>query len=383
MAMGLLLFALPPVTVAATEVNPPAALTEIPDWARRLQLSLVNIDAAHSGELGVYIKDMQSGATVSLRSEENWYLASGIKVPVAIAVFRDIERGKFSLDTKIRLIEADYVDGAGQTNRYKPGSTLSIRFLLEQMLMVSDNTASDMLIRLVGLEQVNGLIRELVPDGLGAITTLADVRRHAYSNFHADAFKLTGRDFLMLRSHRDERRRIAALAELLGVDQKEFSLPDMDSVFAAYYATNLNGGQLSAYGKLLEALINGEALQPETTAQLLDILFRTQTGKHRIKAGLPADMAFAHKTGTQHRRVCDLGVAVNKREAARMRQPGRAGVRSTENGAQEPAARKVVIAACSRDFATLMSAEATLKAVGDAVAESGLLGPAAKSPKKG
>lgn len=370
-------------------------------WMQKLQQSLVAVDEAHSGELGVYVKDLSSGVTVSLRGEESWYLASGIKVPVAIAVLRAVEQGRLSLDTTVRLAESDYVDGAGHTNRRRPGSRLPVRFLLEQMLVYSDNTASDLLIGLVGLEQVNQLVHQQSPEGFGTITTLADVRRHAYSGFHPAAFKLTGRDFLRIKAQGNERRRIDELARLLSLRADELALGDFDSAFAAYYRTDLNTGSLTAYGTLLESLVNGQLLQPEMTAYLMDVLFSVKTGTQRIKAGLPSTAAFAHKTGTQHRRICDLGVAVSAAGAEMpfdrsplkaTAAPVKAEVPSAKTeapftkaemtlveaarGTPAPevnvSSSRILITACSRDFSSLADAESALRQVGEALTASGI-----------
>lgn len=326
-------------------------------WQLELEQKLARIDSAYGGELGVYVKDLSTGQAGSLRADEPWYLASGIKVPVAITVLRNIEQGRFTLDTKVRLAATDYVDGAGETNWYGPGTGLSVRFLLEQMITVSDNTATDMLIRLVGIEQVNALVHELVPEGFGSITTLADVRRHAYSGFHPGAFKLIGNDFLVIRKQTDERLRLEVLAELVDAEVDDFAMADLDTAFAAYYATNLNGAQLSAYALLLEAVVEGRALDPERTEYLVDLMARVKTGERRIKAGLPQGVAFAHKTGTQHLRACDLGVALPASAADTAEQAGQG----------------VIIVACSRGFRSLPRAEAAFREIAEAVSETGAL----------
>jgi beta-lactamase class A len=325
---------------------------QTPGWLSALQDRLAEIDAAYPGELGVYVKDMHSGLSYSLRGEESWYLASGVKVPVAIAVMRGIERGEFSLNTRLRLQPGDFVDGAGQTNWHPPGAELSIAFLMDQMLIYSDNTATDVLIRLVGLETVNAVARELMPGEFGKITTLADVRRHAYSAFHASAFRLSGPDFFALRQMRDERKRIELLASILEVAENELAESDISRAFDTYYATHLNAAPLSAFAALLEALAEGRALQPHSTEYLMGVLQRVKTGERRIKAGLSQSASFAHKTGTQHRRACDLGVA------------------SVAHGTGD---RRVVIAACSRGAVPVARAEQALREIGAAVEASGLL----------
>lgn len=341
--------------------------TPPPKWAETLKQTLLNIDRDHGGQLGVYIKDFQSGVVVSLRGDEQWYLASGIKVPVAIAVLRMVERGELSLDTELYLRETDYVDGAGPTNWQDADSTLTVAYLLKQMLTVSDNTASDILIRTVGIDKVNELTAELVPSGLGIVTSLADVRRHTYSSFHETAFNLSGRDFLALRKHNDEHMRIATLADILGMDASDFELTDLDSAFRAYYATNLNAGTLRAFGELLQAITAGAALNPSNTQYLLDLLVAVKTGDARIKAGLPESVVFAHKTGTQHRRACDLGIAMNKTTPAPENE------QATEQTAENTELSHVVINVCTRDFDALSSAEGAMRAVGNAVTKSGIL----------
>lgn len=323
-----------------------------PEWVDELNQRLTRMDEEYPGELGVYVKDLNSGETLSFRGDESWYLASGIKVPVAIEVMRGIEKGEFSLDTEVELKASDYVDGAGGTNWKAPGTPLSVRHLLDQMLVYSDNTASDILIRLVGLERVNRLARELAPDGLGDITSLADVRRHAYSGFHQAAFNLEGEQFFALRNQTDHGKRIETLASILNVSTGDFVMTDIDSVFNAYYATNLNAGRLSAFGTLLETLADGEALNPESTAYLMNVLRRVETGERRIKAGLSKSVSFAHKTGTQHERACDFGIATT---------------------ASERSEKRVVIAACSRGAVPVYQAEAALRAVGEAVQASGVM----------
>lgn len=323
-----------------------------PDWPRDLHARLERIDADFAGEIGVYVYDVQTGRSLSFRGDESWYLASGVKVPVAIAAMRSIERRELSLDTRIVLQDSDYVDGAGPTRLHPPGTALRVDHLLEQMLVRSDNTATDALIRVVGLERVNAIARELVSQRIGGITTLADVRRRTYAAFHADAARLTGPHLLALRSERDERARLALLARLLDVPVSDLLPGDMDSAFDAYYATNLNAAPLSDYAHMLSALVLGHALEPASTAYLLALLERVETGRKRLRAGLPRAVRFAHKTGTQHRRTCDFGIVT---------------VAAADGD------RHTVIAACTRGDASLTRSERALRDIGTALGRSGAL----------
>ena len=332
-----------------------AESTSATAWADTLRKKLEVVDAAYAGELGVYVKDLATGQEFSYRADEAWYIASGIKIPVAIEVMRRVEAGTLTLDTQLPLRQSDFVDGAGQTNWQAVGSLLEVRYLMEQMLIYSDNTATDMLIRLVELDRVNALVRELVPTGFWDITTLADVRRHAYSNFHADAFQLTSDDLLALRQQTDERKRIETLARVLDLSTGDFETSSLADAFNAYYATNLNAATLRSFGTLLELLVAQKTLaEPASTEHILGVMRRVETGQNRIKAGLPPGVAFAHKTGTQYERTCDLGIAYP----------------ASESGAEAG----VIIAACTRGERATNRSERALKSVGEAVSAVGLLG---------
>lgn len=340
------------VALAAALAGNATAETGRPDWQEPLLERLQATAAKQDGELGVYVKDLHSNLAVTLRAERLWYMASGIKVPVAIAALRGVERGDWQLDTRLPLAANDFVDGAGSTNQYGPGERLSVRFLLEQMIIYSDNTATDRLIRLVGLDAVNSLVRELVPEGFEPITTLGDVRRHIYAELHPAATKLGGRDLLRLRQARQDDARLNRLAELLGVPRSALAPISLGSAYTAYYRSNLNAATLSAYGELLERLADGQALGQAQTAYLLEVMGRVKTGSKRIIAGLPKDAHFAHKTGTQRARICDSGL-----------------IRTPERGAAEP----VLIVACVEGELSLAKAERTLRQVGEALTASGVL----------
>jgi len=192
-------------------------------------------------------------------------------------------------------------------------------------------------------------------DRCGHITSLADVRRHAYSALHQDAMQLSSAQLLELRRQPYGGARYQALADMLGVAPAQFAHPGIEGAFEAYYSTRLNAAPLDDYAQMLVAIASGHALGPWGTAYLLEVMERVQTGRQRIIAGLPAQVRFAHKTGTQLRRQCDFGIV------------------RTGAGAQ---ARALAVAACNRGARTLAGGEAALRAVGAALHASGALSPA-------
>ncbi|WP_445157254.1 serine hydrolase [Halomonas sp. E14] len=324
-----------------------------PPWAVRLRTSLGLLEAGFGGELGVHVRPLDGGDAFGWRDEEFWYLASLVKVPVAVELLARVEAGEVSLDDRLVLRRHDYVDGAGPTNWAPVGTELTLRTLLEAMLIVSDNTASDMLIQLLGLDAVNRRAAALVgpPGGLGPITTLVDVRRHAYAALHPAAFTLSGMDFIALRRHESDAERRAAFARRLGLTPGELQVESLDEAFRRYYATPYNSGRLDAFGELLASLAEGRALGPQGSAELLAVLARTSSGPRRLRAGLGRDIRLAHKTGTQHRRVCDAGIATR---------------------GMGDATRRVVIVACVRGELDLARSEQRLAAIGRAIREAGV-----------
>lgn len=340
------------VVLAVGSAHAQGAPSPRPAWPELLQAELVQVAAQNTAGIGVYVRDLDSGIAVSHRGQERWYLASTVKIPVALAVLQAVERGDFTLDTKLRVRASDYVDGAGHTNAKPVGTALSIRYLIEQMVIYSDNTASDMLIGLVGIRAVNALVEQLVPRGFERITSLADVRRHAYGYLTAEASHLSGHDFLVIKQQRSDADRVQALSRLLHVPTASFLLPSVGDAFEAYYASGLNSGRLDAYADLLELLVNGKVLHAEHTRYLLGVMERVQTGVYRVQAGLPKTARFAHKTGTQRARTCDSGLVTVPRLGRDQR---------------------VIVVACTRGELSSARSDRALRDVGAALCNSGLL----------
>ena len=164
-----------------------------------------------------------------------------------------------------------------------------------------------------------------------------------------DAQRIAGR----LKALSDPTR-LRLLSQLLETPVEQFRLPTLDAAYDAYYAGGLNTGRLDAYGQLLALLADGRLMSPQSTAHLLKVMTRVATGTYRIKAGLPSDVGFAHKTGTQRRRICDAGL-----------------IRAADTEAARE--RRVVVVACVRDVLPLERAEAMLMQVGAALCRSGLV----------
>lgn len=348
---ALLLLAPLPAQVTAQSLDEHVDARPRAEWPGRLTADIERINAAYPGEIGVVVHDLDDDSRFSFHGEQTWYLASMVKVPVALALMDEVDAGRLHLDDTMTLERSDYVDGAGETNWHAAGEQLSLRWLLEQMITRSDNTATDMLIRRVGAERVNEHLAELVPEGFERITTLADVRRYAYSEFHPNAMALDGLEFVDIRKAREEKARLAAISRFIGVPVSDFRARDLSEAFEGYYATGLNSARLDAMDRLLTRLARGETLSPESTDALISVMARTRTGTNRLRASWPDTVTFAHKTGTQRGRFCDGGIAIHDRD----------------DGPQH-----VAVVACTRGSLSLARSEQALKEVGQAIQQSGV-----------
>jgi beta-lactamase class A len=126
---------------------------------------LDDLGAELGGTVGVCARNLATGVTVAHRADERFPLASVFKVPVMVEVMRQVDRGVLRLDERLTLTEADKSPGSTLIHCH-PGLALTVRDLLYLMITLSDNTATDMLWRRVGLGSVNATMRAL---GLASI----------------------------------------------------------------------------------------------------------------------------------------------------------------------------------------------------------------------
>lgn len=111
--------------------------------------------AGFSGTLGVWARSLDSGETIEWRSHETFPAASTIKLPILYEVFRQAGEGRFGPADTRTLKADDQVGGSGILKDLTPGLVLTVKDLATLMIVISDNTATNMLIDLVGLDAVN------------------------------------------------------------------------------------------------------------------------------------------------------------------------------------------------------------------------------------
>ncbi len=141
----------------AAEADP--RLTEL---HLKLAQQLRRMSAEFDGILGVAVKDLKSGEAFGVNAETVFPQASSIKIPILVELFRQAQEGTLRLDERVEVKRAQMVGGSGVLQHFGDGtSTLSLRDLAVLMIVLSDNSATNILIERVGLENVNNTLRRL------------------------------------------------------------------------------------------------------------------------------------------------------------------------------------------------------------------------------
>jgi beta-lactamase class A len=269
------------------------------------------------------------------------YLASTVKIFFLIELLRQAEAGQLDLDEPQTLAEEDFRDGSEHLGHKKPGDSFTLRELMHFMMHVSDNTATDLILRRVGIENVNnGLLEHGY--AVNELTPMLDVRRNVFRMVAPEADALSPENVRAVQEQSSQSRRISVLNDLLK-PAKRWRSGDLHRAWMGYYAEGKNSAPMEVMGAVLEDLVRGRVLGPKVAREALTLMMGCKTGKNRLRKSLPPSAVLAHKTGTQYLRVCNSGVLFVTPD------------------------RPVVIAACTKDFPTTARAESLLAGIGSAV----------------
>jgi beta-lactamase class A len=295
------------VTCLLAALLVPAARAK-PAWPISLQAEVTREARGFDGEIAVYVKELSTGIRYTHNAATPVYLASGIKIMVLITVFEEISTGRLQWAEQLGFGKEDIRDGAYKLLPKQVGMRFSVKQLVGWMMEKSDNAATDLLIKRVGIQTINATVQKYGGPEFCWITSILDVRRNIYEQIDQRAVGLTNLQIAELAKKRPLSRRARHLGKLIGKKNKKYTSRDLWKAFRAYYDSGLNSAPLDAVGKLLESIERGEVVSPKASRQMIEIMKRCQTGKRRIRAGLPDKVVLAHKTGTQLKRICDLGI---------------------------------------------------------------------------
>lgn len=125
---------------------------------------------------GVFLADLDTGGFVSLNSEVALPAASTIKVPILVAFFQAVDEGRVRLDQKLTLRKEHLGGGSGEIQFQKLGREYTALEVATKMIVISDNTATNMMIELLGgMEALNQQFLTLGLKGTALHNNLPDL----------------------------------------------------------------------------------------------------------------------------------------------------------------------------------------------------------------
>ncbi|MFP2929860.1 serine hydrolase [Pyxidicoccus sp. 3LG] len=319
------------VTLLASLAGAAPGVSEPSSWRTVLHDGVTAATREFDGELALYVHDLQTGEEYAYNAGTPMYLSSAIKVAVMLEVLHQVDAGTLTLRTPIVFEPDDVRDGMGPMAEVPAGTALPVVTLLEYMMVHSDNAAADLLMGQVGMDRVNANLEQRGVR-FGRLVTLLEDRHHVYGKLDPRGAALTPSQVRELGRRNSLGARARLLSELL-MPSPAWTGRELDAAFHAFYEERTNSASMREVGRLLEQVARCEGLGPASCERAQRLMRSCRTGRGRILAGLPSTAHWAHKTGTQHRRACDVGI-LELREG----QP-------------------IVVAACVRDFRQVSDAE--------------------------
>ncbi len=229
---------------SATTAESTGAQTAQPGKVEQeLERRLKTISDGAQGTVGLSVIHIETGRTISINGNSQLPLYSVFKLPLAIAVLKDIEENRLRLNQKVHVVPAEIVPGTpGNTALWQKPIDVTIGQLIDYSIARSDNTSSDKLVQLVG----------------GALKVTERMRSLGFQNL------------------------------------------DIHSTTGEYVKTrqNPNTGAADDLAKLLVQLHQGKILQPVQQNLLIGFMQRATTGLKRLRGDLPKGTLVGDKTGS-------------------------------------------------------------------------------------
>ena len=260
---------------------PPVAADPAEAAAQRILAARVReIGRTFPGEVGIAVRDVDSGWTTSWNGQRYFPQQSVSKFWVAITALQRVDAGQLSLDQRVTITRSDltlfHQPIAAQVDA--DGYTTTLGDLMFRAITQSDNTANDTVLRNAG-----------GPDAVRAMLAAHAIRgirfgpgerlmQSQIAGLQWQPSYSAGRAFFAARNSVPLARRRAA--------------------FENYIDDPIDGATPEGLVDGLARLRRGELLSPASTQRLISIMSQTRTGANRLKGGLAPGWRLAHKTGT-------------------------------------------------------------------------------------
>ena len=229
------------------------------------------------GRFGIYVEDLNSGAAYGYHEDERFPTASVCKVSVMMELFRQAEAGRLSLDDR-RRFDGDAIcrGGSPVLDRTRDSPELTLRDYCRLMITISDNTATDFLMGVVGEGAVNAML-----DEMGYTQTRTPVTMGRYH------YRMAGLgDEVPTCPENDELRAARMAAHGADYDSVSYQGSPENNVAAPREMADM-----------LKKIHLGQMLSPASSAQMLGLL-KGGRDRRMIPRYIKPEITIAHKYGS-------------------------------------------------------------------------------------
>jgi len=275
----------------------------------RLKAELLRTAKETKGQLGLYVKHIETGSEIAVEADKIFPLASVFKLGVMVETFRQVEEGSIALDERIELEPKHFCIGEGVLQYMAPGLKPTVGDLLALMIISTDNTASEMLWKRIGLQRVNMMMREL---GLAKTSIYMPYRESFLMSMGVGPFRdLTIPEAARKWKGMSDMDRMKALNETER-DSAGLSVDDFRQKYERIYGLKAekkfkqqrvydevfdNIGTPREIGMLLEKILKNEVVSPKASKDMLRLLMM-QKDETALSYLLSPDIPVALKSGT-------------------------------------------------------------------------------------
>jgi len=153
------LFAISIAHVATAQRVKPAQSSKVPPQTleERIETEIQNFN----GKVWIYAKNLDTGEDFSLRSDEQVRTASTIKLPIMTEVFDQVAQGKINWTDEFTLSKENKQAGSGVLSEFSDGMKIDLKTATHLMIVVSDNTATNLIIDKIKCDKVNKFLDTL------------------------------------------------------------------------------------------------------------------------------------------------------------------------------------------------------------------------------
>ena len=236
--------------------------------------------SALNARVGVHALHVPTGLQVAINADKRMNTASVIKIPIMILAYRDAEAGLLDLDERYEVTLDDYRTGSGLIQTFTPGLQPTIRDLVRQMIVTSDNIATDISLGRVGLTRVNAMLTQFGYQQTRINMTSADLTRRIFVLADPKYATFTDRELYELGMPALSEDELKRLIKRVMRDPAEW--------FGQSTAREMS--------RLLLQLLRGELASAATTEVMLDVL-RGQFYDSRLPRFIKEQAQVAHKAG--------------------------------------------------------------------------------------